>query len=653
MERVSRGLAGLLIAVGLSGCGNVGKSNEERITDAMPPSSAVLASKEKLDALMQSVAADATGFERDYAARLSARARECAGDYTASLFASAATVRDALTDKDCFARSDEAIVQWLDMRRIGQLLASPPLRPIPASPPAIIAGTGPIQRAVFASSAGVALLQVGKKQQLVDIGSGVVVHEAEDPQWRASSLSPNGRLVVAGDGRSGTRLHDALSGEVLAEFKLQPARFHWLDGIGAVFREEMRDDGNGRQPLVFLDFSTGNRQTIPMTLANLEKALPIPGKPQHYRLLAYNRMAEISLEKDATGWKASLLSEQPLREGPYRTDSATAVDGSYLVAVDRDLRQLMIASGQQRTFPLQPLRLQRVIETPDTDRLLLELGMPGSYSTDSYVYSLGNDTLARVEESQLLSRRFLFIPSLRRNGAIDGDKINVLDDIPTELAVDRAAMTQQLQEEQAARSAALAGEQQAQEEEIRRILAMSGQSRNDATLAAALTRLQAAQAGRGEPGQARRPPAASPVHTATGGPLFELARNASIESIGVYEAGNAPRVAGAGGRAGSVQVRVRRSSKPIILVLSAYEPVNWMLTVEPGANLVAVLTAGYHSGQVFGAGRARLQEVGRLYAYKRGGAEYNALNSEVQRMTGKPIDSFQGRYDGDTFVTGL
>lgn len=653
MERVSKGLAGLLIAVGLSGCGNVGKSNEERITDAMPPSSAALASKEKLDAVMQSAAADAAGLERDYAAKLNARARECAGNYTASLFSSAAAVRDALTDKDCFARSDEAIVQWLDMRRVGQLLMSPPLRPIPASPPAIIAATGPIQRAVFASDAGVALLQVERKQQLVDIGSGVVLHEAEDPQWRVSSLSPNGRLVVAGGGRSGTQLHDAVSGEVLADFKLQPTRFHWLDDVGAVFREDMRDDDNGRQPLVFLDFSTGNRQAIPMTLANVDNVLPIPGKPQHYRLLAYGRMGEIALEQGAAGWKVRLLSEQPLSEGSYRAGSVTAADGSYVVAIDKGLRQLMIASGQQRTFPLQPLRLQGAVETPDTDRLLLDLGTPGSYSTGSYVYSLGNDTLARVEESQLLSRRFLFIPSLRRNGAIDGEKIVVLDEIPTQPAVDRTVMTLQMQEEQAARNAAMAGEQQAREKEIERLLAISRQPQNDAALAAALARLQAVQAGQGEPRLAARQQTTTQARLVASGPLVELARNASVEAIGVYEAGNAVRVAGIAGRSGSVQVRVRRASKPIVLVLSAYEPVNWMLTVEPGANLVAVLTAGYHPGQVFGAGRARLQEVGRLHAYKRGGAEYSALNAEVQRMTGKSIDSFQGRYDGGTFVTGL
>lgn len=103
---------------------------------------------------------------------------------------------------------------------------------------------------------------------------------------------------------------------------------------------------------------------------------------------------------------------------------------------------------------------------------------------------------------------------------------------------------------------------------------------------------------------------------------------------------------------GAVEVSIRRSSKPVVLVLSSYEPVLWRLKLESGAKLSAVLVSGYYDSQVVGAGSARIVKIGSNHAYKSGGAEYNALNLEVLRLTGKTIGIFQGRYEGASFSTG-
>ncbi|MGH8054672.1 MAG: hypothetical protein ACREP4_12220 [Stenotrophomonas sp.] len=653
MERVSKGLAVLLVAMGLSGCGNIGKSNEERISDAMPPGSAVLASKQKLDAEMQALGSDGSDLQRAYKAKLDARAVECAGGYSASLFASAASVRDALTDKACFARSDDALREWLGMRRIGLLLAAPALRPIPATPPEMIVATDPIQGALFASRAGVALLQVRGKRQLIDIGNGVVLHETTDPQGGNASLSSNGRLLAAADAEGDTQILDAPSGDILASFKGRPAQFYWLDDVGALFVEEVTSESGKRRAPVFLDFSTGERQLIPVEGRELRDVLRVAGAPHRYVLLSRQRITEIELNQDAGAWKVRLVSEQSLDAGGYRPGSVVAVDGSYAVMLGSDARQLLIASRQLRTLPLQPLTVHTAMVMPDPDLLLLSLSLPGTYSTGNYVYSLGKGTLARVEQSGLLSRRFVFIPSLQRNGIIDGVKITVPGEIPTQPPMDVTAVVQQLQEEETIRSAERARQQGQMQEELSRLRATSEQERRDVDAAIAELELRALLAKQGQSQQARQRLVAAAPPPSVSGRLADLARTAMIEAIGVYEAGNAVQVAGTQGRTGSVQVSVRRGSKPIVLVLSAYEPVNWMLTVEPGANLAAVLVGGYHQGQVFGAGRAPVRQLGRTYAYKRGGSEYSALNTEVQRMTGKPIDAFQGRYDGGTFVTGM
>jgi hypothetical protein len=120
------------------------------------------------------------------------------------------------------------------------------------------------------------------------------------------------------------------------------------------------------------------------------------------------------------------------------------------------------------------------------------------------------------------------------------------------------------------------------------------------------------------------------------GPIAELARNSQIEALGVYQGKMIGAQATASERRkGNIEVRIRRSAKPIVLVLSSYEPVRWQLTREPGANLVVVLVSGYYQSEVVGAGAARVVMNGSSFSYKPGSQEYSALNRDVMRLTGK------------------
>jgi hypothetical protein len=101
-----------------------------------------------------------------------------------------------------------------------------------------------------------------------------------------------------------------------------------------------------------------------------------------------------------------------------------------------------------------------------------------------------------------------------------------------------------------------------------------------------------------------------------------------------------------------VQVLVFGTPRPIILSLNSYDPVRWVITLEPGAKLAAVLSSGYGQQEVIGAGNARVYQMGRQYAYKRGSPEFAALDAEVMHWTGKGIGVFQGTYTGATFTVG-
>lgn len=134
------------------------------------------------------------------------------------------------------------------------------------------------------------------------------------------------------------------------------------------------------------------------------------------------------------------------------------------------------------------------------------------------------------------------------------------------------------------------------------------------------------------------------------GTLAGLARSAQVEAVSVYEAvamrGTTPAAPG------PVSVRVRATSRPVVLVLSSHQAVEWRVDLEPGAELRAVLLAGYGASTVAGAGAALVTSIGGFYAFKRGSAEFRHLEDAVLRCTGRNIEHFQSVYAGHAFEVG-
>ena len=133
--------------------------------------------------------------------------------------------------------------------------------------------------------------------------------------------------------------------------------------------------------------------------------------------------------------------------------------------------------------------------------------------------------------------------------------------------------------------------------------------------------------------------------------LMRMARAAHVEAVSVYEAVaiHSPRIPRP---RGPVTVLVRASKRPLVLVLSSHQAVQWQLALEPGAALRAVLLSGYGESNVHGAGDAVVASIGGFYAFKHGSAEFRHLESEVTRCTGRRIGTFQSVYAGRSFVIG-
>jgi hypothetical protein len=237
----------------------------------------------------------------------------------------------------------------------------------------------------------------------------------------------------------------------------------------------------------------------------------------------------------------------------------------------------------------------------------------------------------------LLSDRFVYIPSLKKHAVIADSKVAILGSLPLEqpVALDKFLSAAMDEANQRKLEAA-----QKLEEMQQQAAAYGIAARGFPTPSASAT--PAAPVAYSAPS-----PSAYPAPT---GPIAALAKSAQMEAVDVYQGANGQ--ARGGDRTGDVQVRVRRSARPIVLILSSYERVRWNLVMEPGAQLSAVLVSGYYPSQVIGAGSARVVTSGSTYAYKNGSSEYAALERDVLRLTGKRIDIFQGRYEGISFSVG-
>jgi RNA polymerase sigma factor (sigma-70 family) len=138
--------------------------------------------------------------------------------------------------------------------------------------------------------------------------------------------------------------------------------------------------------------------------------------------------------------------------------------------------------------------------------------------------------------------------------------------------------------------------------------------------------------------------------------LLAAATGAELHVVGTYwsEIGSAEeRVAGNAG--GVVQVEVRPTDKPVVLVLTSWYSVVWKLKVADKARVKAVILGGGYEQEIeevplnipvvsLPCGRANFP------TYESNCPEFRNLTQTLRKMTGLPVSTFQGTVAGISFV---
>lgn len=141
-----------------------------------------------------------------------------------------------------------------------------------------------------------------------------------------------------------------------------------------------------------------------------------------------------------------------------------------------------------------------------------------------------------------------------------------------------------------------------------------------------------------------------------------LTGNKELHLIAAYEA-TSPQDNGNSSK-NTIEVKIQRKNKPIILVLSAYEAINWNVTIEPGAVIEKIIIDGYEKQNISGVTGISIEE----HSYKGTGkslsngnfiyqwdattdsSNSSSIVTKLEQISQTNLSSFQGCYRGTSFM---
>jgi hypothetical protein len=593
---------------------------------------------------------------------LKVRALTCTATAPVGRFDSPLKIRGKVTDTACFQQQDAVLTEWVGLRRLGLALREAPaypLTPLPAK------GLMPnfsehVSQVTAAEQANVLVVQ-GQRFTALQLPGGKQISSFAVPDQRGGpvALSPNGRLLAVPLGK-GLRILDVASGATLWNTDKYGQVIGWLPKLDLVVLSQV---GTGAPH--FLDTRRGTQETYPATENNLTWSLPVDGEK-----LLVGGASTVSLmrhSRDANG-ALDIAAVKQWTLPAYRNTSTTPhlmSQGKKLVySKNNEVGWLNLETGEQGAWQVfsSSIYIAKVSDTA----VLVDTNMPGTPpNTASRVLDVDKLTIATAKDLDARDGNlFSLAPRtgyLKKGGnaVIVGGSVESENPQDLERAISDAMLAQQLAKLKASDPCTQANvertpERQAYMEALaKQVRAMNTQS----AIRDGLPRdvIDAIRQGRGPNsisnpnsidcgGGERAMPAVKPM-------LAGVPENAKLSVIGVYEAeGATPRPGGAGGnRSGSIRINLAPGSAPLILALSSYEPVTWVINAN-GRKIHTILVSGYYESTVVGQGNAQVLKIGSTHAYKMDSPEYLKLKQDIARYVSNPVQVFQGGYKGREFV---
>ncbi|WP_029147038.1 PQQ-binding-like beta-propeller repeat protein [Methylophilus sp. 5] len=690
------GLALLVIGIAIGWQLDMHLSVVEKVNIAFPPRPEVRIQLETMTSLIPSDDPSLVSFKSAYESKLTLRALTCTQATPISRFDSVNNIKTQAIDRDCLKEQDDQLLALIGIKIVGLRLAQPPLRPlVKLGPPTVIHGAENAETYTgkSASQAGVVVLRGTRSEfTAVEIPSGKkiaslpTIPEASHTNY---AVSPNGRVLAITVNNRDLRFIDNETGQDLWLARDVGQLYAWLPEMQAVLVQDNKS-GPGNGGVVLIDFKTGTSKPYEVPLKNQSWALHLSASPSRLLIGSYKEFSLIENTRTAEGVNASVVREFRIKSPFASVSSLTPtamLNGQAIVFVTgRDFMLFNLETREERLWESHEVIGNNYAKWSEESILVDGFGQPNTGTTQPFIFNVKDATLSPVETAEgnqgiiyELNGRTGFMRRSHQKVWV-GDELQTgkpesLDDMITGRKLER--QLQALEQEERLSKARLEALKAGQDiNRAPRPMYPYGTSTmpQDMLIRRQLERgyypntvrmSPAAEAPAAEAPAMPPPPMPSPliqsspiqsysaasnelrrqaITTTTSRMLGAIPSNARVEAVGVYEAKDRS--------SSGVNVMIKKSDQPIVLMLSAYEPVRWNLTKEPGANLVAVIASGYHLPEVTGAGAAKTVIKRGEYAYQQNGAGYAALNNEAMLWTGKPISKFQGIYGGTVFIVG-
>lgn len=612
----------LLVTVGVAACALSGCDRmsavltpaTDRINQAFPVAEEAQFGMAKLIGSMAEGDKDVPGLKAQYDRLLQVRALTCTAASGIGRFDSAADIRKKVADATCFREQDAQLTEWVGLRRASLLLGKPALYPkvellARQTLPADKDRSGGSVGIVTSEESNVAVLKAGSGTlhaiRLPD-GKPIQTFTVANNGRGGFSLSPNGRVFAAPyDTGSGLRLIDVETGATLWSTDKYQGLVTWLPSLNAMVLTQ----GGQNQQTVIVDALTGKAGDYPLAEKRPTWALALPGEGSRrlvgsgsgVAVMAHARESDGSLSVTQSNfWR--LARSTSSSSSPFLMDNGTKA--FYLDA--RNLAWIDLASGEQGSWETSALGIQQGYAKLNESSIFVTSMTPGSYVGQGKVIDVLQRTVAPVSNYQPADG--VLLPLTPRTGYMRFGAVTTIggNDIQTGPA-------QELQEAIAA-------------------------AQLEIQLAKLAPAPQSTWGGAPAPGVPEAPPL-----------LSNVPRDAQVAMVGVYESkGGALRRSDVSRSLNVVRVNLQPASTPVVLVLSSYEPVRWVIQ-NSGRKISAVLLSGYSESEALGAGNVPVLKIGSTHAYKMESSEYERLKRDVRRYVSNPVRSFQGSYTGQEF----
>ncbi len=424
-------------------------------------------------------------------------------------------------------------------------------------------------------------------------------------------LSPNGRVfAVPMPSASGIRFIDVETGSTLWTTNKYMRLVAWLPSLKGLV---MTQTSQG-QTTVTVDLQNGKASPYPIAEKRPTWSLAVPGNQTQRLIGGHSRAVLVDHSRDAEGTlTATQLNDTRLIKSVTSLSPFLMAGARKLVYVtSSDLAWVDLQTGDQGFWETRAFRGSGYAKLNDTQVYFAGAAPTSSFVTEGRVIDIEKGTIARDLKYQ--HNEGLILPLTPRTGFMRrGDTASVGSVVET-----------------------------GPPEDLQRAIAA-------ALLEVQLAKLKADNEVRGGTAFKDAPSQAPNGMPMTGAPMLsQVPSNAEVAVIGVYESKGGKHGIGVARSAGAIRVTVLPSSTPLVLVLTNYEPVRWIVQ-NSGRKISAVLLSGYHESNAFGVDGAPVLKIGSTHAYKMESPEYLKLKSEIARYVSNPVRTFQGTYTGQDF----